>query len=260
VCTPYRIALVLVVCLAVLPASSQPAVDRDVVFQTSTLHALLEGVYDGQVTFADLKRHGDVGIGTLNALDGEMIGLDGEFYQIKADGVAYPVGDAMKTPFACVTFFDADQTLTLKDPADLEGVTQRLDQLVPTTNIPYAIRIEGLFSYMKTRSVPGQRKPYPRLVEVVKNQPIFEFKNVSGTVIGFRLPEYMKGLNVPGYHLHFITRDRTAGGHILDFETAGVEITIDSTPAFHLVLPEQGAFAEADLGEAKEDEVEKIEK
>ncbi|HJH27524.1 MAG TPA: hypothetical protein C5S37_12375 [Methanophagales archaeon] len=33
------------------------------------------------------------------------------FYQIKADGVAYPVDDSMTTPFACVIFFDADRKI-----------------------------------------------------------------------------------------------------------------------------------------------------
>lgn len=257
---PRQIALFLLICVAIVPAYAQPQVDREVLFQTSTLHALLEGVYDGDVTFGELKRHGDVGIGTFNALDGEMIALNGRFYQIKSDGVAYPVEDAMKTPFACVTFFDADQTLLVDKPTDLEHLTQRLDMLLPTTNLPYAIKIVGTFTHIKTRSVPAQRKPYPRLVEVVKHQPTFEFKNVSGTIIGFRLPKYMDGLNVPGYHLHFITRDRTAGGHLLECTTGNVRIEIDATPALHLVLPEHGAFASADLTQKKASEVEKIEK
>lgn len=47
------------------------------IFQTSTINALVESVYDGDVTFAELARHGDFGLGTLNALYGEMVALDG---------------------------------------------------------------------------------------------------------------------------------------------------------------------------------------
>jgi len=90
---------------------------NDVVFQSSTINTLLKGIYDGDVTFGELKRNGDFGLGTFNALDGEMIGLAGTFYQIKADGVAYPVEDSVKTPFAGVSFFAPDDTLEL-DTAD----------------------------------------------------------------------------------------------------------------------------------------------
>ncbi len=80
----------------------------------------------------------------------------------------------MKTPFACVTFFDPDRVLPLPEGMDFEGLTRYLDQAVPTVNLPYAIKIRGTFSYVKTRSVPAQTRPYSRLVEVVKNQPTFD--------------------------------------------------------------------------------------
>ena len=79
-------------------------VNEDVLFQTSTIDALLEGVYDGDITFGELKEHGDFGLGTFNGLDGEMLELDGNVYQIKTDGVAYPVDESMSTPFSAVTF------------------------------------------------------------------------------------------------------------------------------------------------------------
>ena len=84
----------------------------------------------------------------------------------------------------------------------------------------YAVMIQGEFSYVKTRSVPAQEKPYPPLAEVTKNQPTFEFTDVTGTMVGFRCPPYVTGINVPGYHLHFLTDDRTAGGHLLEFTVA----------------------------------------
>src|SRR3989304_1174587 len=116
---------------------------EDVVFQTSTISALLEGVYDGNVTYKDLKKHGDFGIGTFNSLDGEMIGLEGKFYQIKADGMAYSVPDAMKTPFAVVTFFKPDKALLLDKLANCKQLEQYLDNLLPTKNIIYALKKKG---------------------------------------------------------------------------------------------------------------------
>ena len=135
-----------------------------------------------------------------------------------------------------------------------------MDSLLPTTNIPYALKIEGLFRHVQTRSVPRQTKPYPKLVEVVKNQPTFEFENVRGILVGFRLPEYMKGINVTGYHLHFLTEDKTGGGHLLECQIQNATLEIDYTSAFHMVLPTAGAFYEADVAQDKEEELEKVEK
>ena len=91
------------------------------VFQNSTINALLEGVYDGSMTYGELRRHGDFGLGTFNALDGEMVAFDGEFYQIKSDGIAYPVADEQRTPFATVLFFQPKCTRTLTGPLGLRA-------------------------------------------------------------------------------------------------------------------------------------------
>ena len=223
--------------------------DQDTLFQISTINALLDGDYRGSMTFGELKRHGTFGLGTFNALDGEMIGLEGQFYQIKTDGVAYPVPDSMTTPFAVVTIFDADKTVASQGGMDYEGLQHYLDDLIPDKSIFYAVKIKGTFPYIKTRSVPKQREPYPPLVEVVKEQTIFEFHDVKGTIVGFRCPDSVKGgVNVPGYHLHFITEDRKAGGHLLACQLQEATITLDYTSEFYMVLPQhESARHQSDL-------------
>jgi acetolactate decarboxylase len=224
--------------------------DRDILFQVSTIEALSKGVYDGDVNFRDLKQHGDFGIGTFDGLDGEMVALAGEFYQIKADGKAYAVEDTMMTPFAIVTFFESDKAVSLDKTFSLEQLEQYLDNLLPTKNIFYAIKVDGVFDYIKTRSVPKQDKPYPSLAEALKEQSILESRDVTGTMVGFWCPDYVEGLNVPGYHFHFITRDRKAGGHLLDCQTQNVKIEIDHTSRFFMTLPGSEEFYKLDL-EAK---------
>jgi len=233
---------------------------NDVVFQSSTINALLKGIYDGDVTFGELKRNGDFGLGTFNGLDGEMIGLAGTFYQIKADGVAYPVEDSVKTPFAVVSFFAPDDTLELDTADSYTQLKRHIDGLLPSQNIFYAIRIEGNFKYIKTRSVPGQQKPYPPLVDVVKEQSIFEFHDIDGTIVGFRSPGYVHGINVPGYHLHFITKDRNAGGHLLECRMQDVTVQIDHINNFFMALPHGGEFYSADLAQDKKKDIETVEK
>ncbi|RZN15150.1 MAG: acetolactate decarboxylase [Methanosarcinales archaeon] len=251
----------LIIAVVAISGCSHVQENNDILFQTSTINALLNGVYDGDITFQELKQHGGFGLGTVDALDGELIGLDGKFYQVKADGIAYLVNDSMETPFAAVTFFEPDKSALLDEPINNhEQLNGYLDNLLPTKNIFYAIKIEGDFEYVKTRRVPKQNKPYPPLVEVVKNQSTFEFHDVEGTMVGFRCPDYVEGVNVPGYHLHFITKDKKAGGHLLECRMQNVTIEIDYTSDFYMVLPQSDEFYKVDLTEGKEKELVKVER
>lgn len=232
----------------------------DSLTQVSTIDAILNGLYDGVITYGDLKEYGDFGIGTFEGLDGEMVAVDGKFYQIKADGVAYPVTDDITAPFACVIFFDVDCELTVWEGMNYTQVRDYLDESIQEKNIFHAVKMEGTFSYVKTRSVPGQEKPYPPLVEVTANQPTFEFHEIEGTIVGFYCPDYVEGLNVPGYHLHFITEDRTAGGHVLEFNIKDAELSVDYTSDLHIILPNTEEFNSLDLTEGRKEELEEAEK
>lgn len=246
--------------LALLLPGQCAAQDDDILFQISTIDALMQGVFDGFYSFDDLMAQGDFGIGTFDALDGEMVALDGEYYQVKADGVAYPVHENMTAPFATVTRFDVDQTATVENAANFSELSRQIDRHLPSPNSFYALRIDGTFPYVRTRSVPAQEKPYPRLADAVKNQSVFNFTNVTGSVVGIWAPDFAKGVNVPGYHLHFITEDRKAGGHILDIQVANATAQVDVTPGFAMQLPSSGDFYNVDLSRDLQEELEKIEK
>jgi acetolactate decarboxylase len=234
--------------------------ETDILYQVSTIDALLQGVYDGVLPVAELETHGDFGIGTFDGLEGELLALDGNYYQIKTDGIAYPVSGEMMTPFATVTFFEADESFQLEEPANLTELEALLDLNLPSENLFYAVRMDGNFSYIKARSVPRQEKPYPKLADAVSTHSTFEFENISGTLVGFRTPEYVKGVNVPGYHLHFITDDRSAGGHVLDFEMENGDAAFDITSAFFMELPASGDFYKVELGQDLQADMEKVEK
>lgn len=256
----YLLIFVLLLVTMAAVATSAPATDKDVLYQISTLGALQEGVYDGVATMKDLKKHGDFGIGTFEGLDGEMTELNGEFYQIRADGKVYRVDNAVKTPFAVVTYFEADKKVALDQPMDFKHLQDYFQSLLPTQNIPYAVKITGTFQYIKTRSVPKQSKPYPRLIEVTKNQPTFEMKDVKGTILGYWLPQYLAGVNMAGYHFHFLTDDKKAGGHLLECQMTGGSLELDYTYGLTLVLPSQSDFYKTDLTTDKQEELKKIEK
>ncbi len=230
------------------------------VFQASTIGALLEGVYDGGISFAELARHGDFGLGTFDALDGEMTALDGAFFQATSDGRVRPVNPAMKTPFAVMIFFEPTVAVDVETEMDLPGFMEAVDGAMPSGNVFYAIKAEGRFDRIIVRSVPRQTRPYPPLVDAVAEQPIFDHRDLDGTLVGFRFPDYTRGLNVPGYHLHFLSKDRSVGGHVMRFSTRRARVEIDITSRFEMALPNDADFLAADLDKDTAEAIRKAEK
>jgi acetolactate decarboxylase len=206
-------------------------------FQASTIGALLDGAYDGDVTFAQLAEHGDLGLGTLNGLDGEMIALDGRFFRADVDGHTNPVDPELRTPFAVLAWFAPTVEFELRAPPGEGTLEASLDAHVPDRATACAIRLDGSFASIRARSVPRQTPPYRPLGEVVRDQHVFELADVEGTVVGFRFPEYSEGVEVSGYHLHFISADRTRGGHVLECLPRRVRGRIDVSAGLHLELP-----------------------
>lgn len=229
-------------------------------FQTSTIGALLEGLYDGEMTYAELARHGDFGLGTFNALDGEMIAFGGRFFQIRGDGRVVPVEPSAKTPFAVVMNFDPTVKVLWEQLIDWTAFQTTVDKAVPSRNIFYAVKVDAVFDYMKVRAVPRQEKPYRPLVEVAKHQPVYTHEGIRGTLVGFRFPDYAQGINVAGYHVHFLDAAETSGGHVLDFRMRDASIEIDLTSDLHMEVPDCGDFLEADLGKDQADAIAKAEK
>jgi acetolactate decarboxylase len=246
--------------LIIILFASASCAQQGVITQVSTIDALMTGVYDGEVTLADLKQKGDFGVGTFNTLDGEMVLLEGQFYRATAAGTVEQPDFNTKTPFAAVTFFRPDRTASLSKGLDFQEFTQQTDRQIPTSNIFYAIKITGTFEIVKTRSVPPQKKPYKSLSEVVKTQPVFDLKHLKGTIIGFRCPPYVKGVNVPGYHLHFLSADHTSGGHVLEFRIEKGTLEIGEIKEFFLMLPSDKAFYNADLSQDRGKELKTVEK
>jgi acetolactate decarboxylase len=227
--------------------------DAHSIFQTSTLDALLAGLYDGDVTFGELAERGDLGLGTLNGLDGEMIALDGAFYRAGTDGRVRAIAPEERTPFAVVTRFAPDVGAPIDVPVDHAQLLDRIEALVADPALCYAVRVDGRFRRVHARSVPRQRRPYPPLSEVVSHQVEFDLADLTGTLLGFRFPDYAQGLNVPGYHLHVISDDRSSGGHVLDCRILEGEIRIDHTSDLHMELPAGVTWTEPDTSAAKRD-------
>jgi acetolactate decarboxylase len=246
---------------AKLQDAGRTTADHEVLYQVSTIDALMQGVFDGVEPVGEIRKHGDLGIGTFDALDGEMIVLDGVVYQAKADGHIYTAADNQTTPFATVTYFNRDHSAITDSPMNLSVFTSTMADRLPTRNMVYAVRMHGTFPSMKVRAIPAQHKPYPTLANASVNQSVYIFSDTTGTVIGFYTPVFFKGINVAGYHLHFISDDRKTGGHILDLTVpANTTVEYDITPGFAMALPTSGDFTGIDLSQDLSGDLERVEK
>lgn len=235
------------------------ALEPHVLFQASTIGALLEGRYDGDVSFRELAGHGDLGLGTLNALDGEMIALDGRFYRADVDGVIGEIEPGALTPFAVVVAFEPSIELRLDEPLSHDELLEALERGIPAGTGACAIRLDGRFESVRARSVPRQAQPYRPLGEVVADQHTFELGPTTGTMIGFRFPDHGEGVEVAGFHLHFITADRAGGGHVLDCRTAGLTAQLDPSSDLHVELPPGVELTEPHLDEPLSALIERVE-
>ncbi len=228
-------------------------------FQVSTLNAIMEGVFAGTMTIGELRRHGNFGVGTFNALDGELIAVDGDYYRLRADGSARLVTDDMRTPFAVVQHFHAETTSDLVGPTAISDLNDRIHSLASSDNYFFGVRVDGRFSRITVRAVPRQTKPYPTLVEATQHQSVFDFEDLDGTMVGFRFPDFSQGINMVGLHLHFISADRLRGGHVLDFVLQSGTLALNHTADFYLELPELADFGAAELANDETDAIRRAE-
>jgi acetolactate decarboxylase len=236
--------------------------DRDphVLFQASTVAALLDGAFEGDLSFAELAEHGDLGLGTLNGLDGEMIALDGEFFRADVEGAIHPIAPEQQTPFAVVTEFEPSIDEELPGQLAQIELLDLIDHLVPDQSTVCAVRLDGRFASVHARSVPAQAPPYRPLAEVVAEQHVFDLESVEGTMLGFRFPTYVEGIEIGGYHLHFIDADRARGGHVLDCLGDGVRMRLDLSSDLHVELPPGVDLADPDLTAATHEAVARVER
>lgn len=233
--------------------------DPHVLFQASTIGALLDGSFEGDVSFKELAEHGDLGLGTLNHLDGEMIALEGRFYRADVEGTVTEVRLDERTPFAVVVPFHPATGFDLEGSLDHDRLLAEMDRRIPADTASCAVRIDGRFEFVKARSVPRQEPPYRPLTEVVGEQQVFELTDVDGTMLGFRFPEYAEGIEVAGWHLHFISEDRSRGGHVLDCRIETAHVQLDPSGELHVELPPGIDLADPDAARSTHAAIDAVE-
>ena len=203
--------------------------------QAGTINGLLNGCYEGDITIAELLRFGTDGIGTVQNLDGELIVLHGVAYSARADGSVAVVGSDTKTPFAVLTRFEPSP-FTAVDSMGFKDFLAHLDTVAPDAPV-IAIRASGEFQNLHLRSIEKQYPPYRPLHEVVADQTEWHFDEADGDIIGFRFPDTLAGVEVQGWHLHFLSKDRKHGGHVISLDVVAAKLELNSCDQLHVELP-----------------------
>ena len=214
--------------------------------QISLFSVLLSGRYSGVVTVAELKKLGNMSIATMDRLDGEMQMIDGVVYQACSDGHIYLPGDDATIPFGTIAEFRAEQKIRLANVTSYELFEERMAECCPDVNIPIAIQFTGTFSRMKVRAVGRQEHDGVGLAEAAKNEAVFDLRDTSGDLVGFRLPAYVKGVNAPGWHLHFMDTERQHGGHVVNFSLLDGELLLCHADDLQIRLPPATVLAGLD--------------
>lgn len=234
----------------------------DGLFQVALLQSLMQGEYDGIVTVGELKKYGDTGIGTFQGVNGEMIVLDGIVYRAIWDGSVEVAPDDETVPFSNVTFFDTDikaEHVKADSSAELKSI---LNSIVRKhgKNQFYMAKVTGLMTSILVRSELEQKQPYRHLNDALKtDQREFTYSDIKGTIVALYCPDYMDGLNSPGWHLHFISEDRQKGGHVLELSLQDGTLELDIISEFAMIVPNRESFNAKSLETDMKKEIEQVE-
>ncbi|KAJ9226038.1 hypothetical protein DTO207G8_103 [Paecilomyces variotii] len=222
--------------------------EKNHIYQYSLLNALMDGVSETGISVSQFQQKGNQGLGTFSRMDGELLLLDGTVYKLRAGGDITVASPDEQIPYGVCTNFVPDDTKQVI-LADKTSIEEELEKFKPhTTNLFLSYRIKGHFKHIKARTVRGQEYKGQPLSELRDNQFVRDYENVDATIIGFRSPKSWQGFAVAGQHLHFISQDHAAGGHVLELSSDGeVTMSVAVASSIHIDLPRSDDFNKAKL-------------
>jgi len=227
-------------------------------YVSSPVNALVQGILREDKTLLQVLGHGNFGLGTFNDLDGEMVLVDGVFYQLRSDGSALIPNLDIGTPYACVTHFNPVKSFDAPKNGTYSDLQKVIAESMLSNNLIYAIRVEGAFTKIRARSVPKQ-DAYRPLVDVADDQKEFNYEHISGQLVGFWTPDFMHSISVPGFHLHFLSADKTHGGHLLGLIIEDAKVWLQPLDQLSLDLPHTIEYLHANLDQDNSADLNKAE-
>lgn len=233
------------------------------IYQVSTLQALALGYSRAVISAGELLKEGDTGLGTYEDVNGEMIVMDGHCYRADQSGNITEVAPETGVPFAAVARLYGEQQFPLKDMQDITSVRTELTRKIEERfglNSMHIVRIDGEFEKVDARSEASYRSHHISLKEILgQTQEAFLFENIRGSLVGVYFPDYMDGINMPGWHLHFLSEDRSKGGHVFDLSMREGTAKVDKISNIFINLPKEAAFDTYSLKQDLQDEIKSVE-
>ncbi len=238
--------------------------DQNRMYQVSTLQALALGYTKKVITVSELLQNGDTGLGTFEDVNGEMIIMDGHCYQARSDGSVMEADPNAGVPFSAVARLLGTRQFEMTDKQDIESIRTELTQRIEEhfgLNSMHVVRIDGEYEKVDARSEEPYKSHHITLKEVLdQNQTSFVFENIRGSLVGVYFPDHMDGINMPGWHLHFLSEDKTKGGHVFNVILKKGTVRLDKITRIEIDLPKAAAFDTYSLKQASEEEIKKVEK
>ena len=232
-------------------------------YQVSTLQALALGYSRAVITAEELLREGDTGLGTFEDVNGEMIAMDGHCFRADQDGHVTEIPPETGIPFAAVAKLYGEQEFLLKDMPDITSIRTELTRKIEERfglNSMHVVRIDGVFEKVDARSEAPYRSHHISLKEILgQAQKAFLFEDIRGSLIGVYFPDYMDGINMPGWHLHFLSEDRSKGGHVFDVSMREGTAKVDKINRIDINLPKEAAFDTYSLKQDLQEEIKSVE-
>ncbi len=226
-----------------ISAAAEKSSERDLFYHYSIWYAFVNKVFEGDLSVAKLKTKGDIGLGSYTKLDGELIMLDGIPYRATEDGLVSVAKDDDKIVYVNTTFFDEDYSFKIRNTINYDSLRVEINKQLPSKNVFYSFKIHGEFKNMTCGGLNKQEIPFEKGLDVlIPNRPVFKAQNIKGTIVGFYCPDFIGDINVAGYHLHFISDDKTFGGHVMEFEAESLDVSIDEMYEYQFVLPNTDAY------------------
>ena len=235
-------------------------VNENNLFSAGLASAFIGGLYDAYYPYKQLKQHGDFGLGAPARLDGELLVFNGHLYQTQSSGKTTEIADTGKTPYAVVCFFKPVKVFKHTGILNKAAFYSYLDSLLTNQNGIYAIHVSGKFRLVKARAFPPVEKPYLPLASMLDRQHFFDHADMNGDLIGFRIPKLIEGPHIAGYHFHFLSADKTFGGHVVDLTAEDITVEIDPLSSFTFDIPQTAEFDHFDFAKDRKEEIKSVEK
>jgi acetolactate decarboxylase len=220
---------------------------ENTVHQYSPTIALLNGIYEGDITPQQMIQQGNIGLGTVNQLAGELIAVDGVVYTIDAEGGIRKAPNNLKSPNMTMINFQPKQTIELKNVSSLADLNTALNKYRTSKNSFYAYKIKGEFAYLKMASAHKVENEDVSLFEYLDTRVMYTRENIKGTLVGLFTPSYLANIVIPGMHLHFLSDDIKLGGHLEDVRFDNLSVEVQEVNQVNLQLPKVEKFRTREL-------------